>query len=192
MEIESHSNYQKMLYWALFRPGYLNSNAINTENALYPFKEKHLWVKKSTGLGVSEFFLRLMAWLCVRNDDYRDSQMVIVTGPNIDLATKLIKRMKKLFQDKLNVSFDSKETVLELNGCSIEAYPSNHIDSFRSLTNPRFIFIDGGDFMPEFQQDEVRSVSERYIAKSDPYIVMVSTPNAPDRKGTSQNLTLIS
>jgi hypothetical protein len=25
----------------------------------------------------------------------------------------------------------------------------------------------------------VRHVSERYIAKSDPYIVMVSTPNAP-------------
>ena len=136
-------------------------------------------MKKSTGLGVSEFFLRLMAWLCVRNDDYRDSQMVIVTGPNIDLATKLIKRMKKLFQDKLDVLFDSKETVLELNGCSIEAYPSNHIDSFRSLTNPKFIFIDEGDFMPKFQQDEVRSVSERYIAKSDPFIVMVSTPNAP-------------
>ena len=136
-------------------------------------------MKKSTGLGVSEFFLRLMAWLCVRNDDYRDSQMVIVPGPNIDLATKLIKRMKKLFQDKLDVLFDSKETVLELNGCSIEAYPSNHIDSFRSLTNPKFIFIDEGDFMPKFQQDEVRSVSERYIAKSDPFIVMVSTPNAP-------------
>jgi hypothetical protein len=34
--------------------------------------------------------------------------------------------------------------------------------------------------MPKFQQDEVRSVSERYIAKSDPFIVMVSTPNAPD------------
>ena len=87
--------------------------------------------------------------------------------------------MKKLFQDKLDVRFDSKETILELNGCSIEAYPSNHIDSFRSLTNPRFIFIDEGDFMPKFQQEEVRAVSERYIAKSDPYIVMVSTPNAP-------------
>jgi hypothetical protein len=33
--------------------------------------------------------------------------------------------------------------------------------------------------MPKFQQEEVRSVSERYIGKSDPFIVMVSTPNAP-------------
>jgi hypothetical protein len=33
--------------------------------------------------------------------------------------------------------------------------------------------------MPKFQQDDVRHVSERYIAKSGPFIVMVSTPNAP-------------
>jgi hypothetical protein len=87
--------------------------------------------------------------------------------------------MKALFIDKLGVTFDSKETVLELNGCNIEAYPSNHIDAFRSLTNPKFILVDEGDFLPKFQQEDVRNVSERYIAKSNPFIVMVSTPNAP-------------
>ena len=103
--------------------------------------------------------------------------MIIVTGPNQELAIKLIKRMKALFKP-LGITFDSKETVLELNGCSIEAYPSNHIDAFRSLANPKFILLDEGDFMPKFQQDDVRHVSERYIARSDPFIVMVSTPNA--------------
>jgi hypothetical protein len=39
--------------------------------------------------------------------------------------------------------------------------------------------IDEGDFLPKFQQEDVRAVSERYIAKSDPFIVLVSTPNAP-------------
>ena len=62
---------------------------------------KHLWVKKATGLGVTEFMLRLMAWLCLRNNDYRNSQMCIVTGPNQDIAIKLIKRMKGLFEPKL-------------------------------------------------------------------------------------------
>jgi hypothetical protein len=104
--------------------------------------------------------------------------MVIVTGPNQELAIKLIKRIKALFAG-LGVTFDSKETVLELNGCSIEAYPSNHIDAFRSLTNPKFILIDEGNFFPKHQQDDVRHVAERYIAKSDPFIIMVSTPNAP-------------
>ena len=31
----------------------------------------------------------------------------------------------------------------------------------------------------ESDQADVRNVSERYIAKSNPWIVMVSTPNAP-------------
>jgi hypothetical protein len=29
------------------------------------FKHKHEWVKKATGLGISEFFLRLMVWFCL-------------------------------------------------------------------------------------------------------------------------------
>jgi len=63
------------------------------------------------------------------------SQMCIVTGPNIDIATKLIKRMKNIFERKLGLIFQNKETVIELNGCTIEAFPSNHIDSFRALDN---------------------------------------------------------
>jgi hypothetical protein len=65
-------------------------------------------------------------------------------------------------------------------GCTIEAYPSNHIDAYRALDNPKFILIDEGDFFRKGEQEDVRHVSERYIAKSDPYILMVSTPNAPD------------
>jgi hypothetical protein len=88
--------------------------------------------------------------------------------------------MKGLFEEKLGITFDSKETVLELNGCSIEAYPSNHLDAFRSLTNPKFILLDEADFFRKSEQEDVRHVSERYIAKSDPFIVMVPTPYAPD------------
>ena len=78
-------DYEKILYDSLL----VNEHA-NTLN--HNFKYKHLWVKKSTGLGVTEFFLRLITWLCLRNDDYQNSQMCIVTGPNIDIAIKLIKR----------------------------------------------------------------------------------------------------
>jgi hypothetical protein len=45
--------------------------------------------------------------------------MCIAREANIDIAIKLTKRMKGLFEPKLHVTFDSKETVLELNGCSI-------------------------------------------------------------------------
>jgi hypothetical protein len=166
-------DYEKILYDSL-----LNPESYNTLN--HRFKNKHLWVKKATGLGVTEFFLRLMAWLCLKDNSYRNSQMCIVTGPNIDIAIKLIKRIKGLFEPKLGLTFANKETVLELNGCRIEAYPSNHIDAYRALDNPKFILLDEADFFRKGEQEDVRHVSERYIAKSDPYIVMVSTPNSPD------------
>ncbi|TVL95609.1 MAG: hypothetical protein CV087_24210 [Candidatus Brocadia sp. WS118] len=139
---------------------------------------RHIFILKATGLGISELFLRYMAYLAISNNDYQNSQMVIVTGPNLDLATKLIKRMKNLFSPLLY--FDSKETVLELNRCRIEAYPSNHIDSFRSLDNPKFILLDECDFFRQSEADEVRALAERYIGKSNPYIVLVSTPNRPN------------
>jgi hypothetical protein len=146
---------------------------------VHKFKLKHLWIKKATGLGITEFMLRFMVWLCLRNDDYRNSQMVIVTGPNQELAIKMIRRIKAFFEPH-GITFDSKETVVNLNGCEIQAYPSNHIDAFRSLTNPKFILLDEADFFRKGEQEEVRHVAERYIAKSDPFIVMVSTPNRPD------------
>lgn len=166
-------DYEKRLFDALLLSNY--------ENPLKQgFKHRHLWVKKATGLGVTEFVLRMMAWLCLKDDTFRNSQMCIVTGPNVEIAIKLIRRLKAIFEPKLNVTFESKETVIELNGCMIEAYPSNHLDAYRALDNPKFIFIDEADFFRKGEQEEVRHVSERYIGKSDPYIVMVSTPNAPN------------
>jgi hypothetical protein len=141
---------------------------------------KHLWIKKATGLGVSEFMLRFMAWLCLKDNALSGSQMCIVTGPRIDLAIALIDRMKKLFVGKIGLISDTKETVIELNGVKIEAFPSHHLDAMRGLSNVSFILLDEADFFPPGQQQDARDVSERYIAKSNPYIVMVSTPNAPD------------
>jgi hypothetical protein len=126
-----------------------------------------------------------MAWLCLKYNALSGSQMCIVTGPRIDLAIALIDRMKKLFASSsskgITTTFDTKETVIELNNVKIEAFPSHHLDAMRGLPNVSFILLDEADFFPPGQQQQdARDVSERYIAKSNPYIVMVSTPNAPD------------
>jgi hypothetical protein len=62
----------------------------------------------------------------------------------------------------------------------MEAFPSHHLDAMRGLPNVSFILLDEADFFPPGQQQDARDVSERYIAKSNPYIVMVSIPNAPE------------
>jgi hypothetical protein len=62
--------------------------------------------------GSNRVYVKAHGWLCVHNDDYKGSQMCIVTvtGPNQDIAIKLIKRMKALFESP-GVTFDPKETL---------------------------------------------------------------------------------
>jgi hypothetical protein len=69
-------------------------------------------------------------------------------GPWIDLAIALIDRMKLFVPTAGNgnggngsgrssaananaIIFDTKETVLELNGVKIEAFPSHHLDAMQ-------------------------------------------------------------
>jgi hypothetical protein len=126
---------------------------------------KHLWIKKATGLGISEFMLRFMAWLCLKDSALAGSQMCIVTGPRIDLAIALLERMKKLFAIGNGIAaasvtaFDTKETVIELNGVKIEAFPSHHLDAMRGLPNVSFILLDEADFFPPGQQQDARHTS---------------------------------
>ncbi len=58
---------------------------------------KYLWIKKATGLGITEFMLRYIVWLCLKDNNLRGSQICIVTGPRIELAITVIDRMKGLF-----------------------------------------------------------------------------------------------
>ena len=96
--------------------------------------------------------LRFMAWLCLKDNTLSGSQMCIVTGPRIDLAIALIDRMKKLLSSSSNglatTTFNTKETVIELNGVKIEAFPSHHLDAMRGLPNVSFILLDEADFFP--------------------------------------------
>jgi len=61
------------------------------------------------------------------------------------------------------VAIHSRETVIELNGVKIEAFPSHHLDAMRGLSSVSFILLDEADFFPPGQQQAARDVSERYI-----------------------------
>jgi hypothetical protein len=153
-----------------------------TDSIVTRQQHKHLAVIKATGLGITEFVLRWIAWMCVRNDDLKGKRGCIVTGPNIALAITLIKRLKELFLNQGSEHqflFDTKETVLVINGCLIQAFPSHHLDAMRGLTNVAVVFQDEASFFEINQANDAIDVSQRYIAKSDPYLIVVSTPNKP-------------
>jgi hypothetical protein len=145
---------------------------------------KHIWIKKSRGIGVTEFLLRYIAWSCFSQKFTRNSRVCIITGPRLDLAEDLIARFKGLFSQIFqNGKFSDRtaSTVAFLNGVKVECFPSHHVDTMRGLDSVKFILSDETDFYPAFQQREVRAVMEGYIGKpnSDPHIVLVSTPKAP-------------
>jgi hypothetical protein len=142
------------------------------------FKHRYIRIKKAAGMGMTTFFLGLIAWLCVRDDSFSGEQIVIVTGPRIDLAIEEVERLRDLFA---NTDYTPRKAGAKLwiNGCKIEAYPSHTFNSARGLDRCRFFFVDEADFFPKGQQETVRTVVERYEAKSHPYIVFNSTTYLP-------------
>ena len=149
-------------------------------------KNKHLMVLKSTGLGITELTLRYMVYLATRDNQLTNSTMCVVTGPRIDLAENLIQRIKTLFERDISINSseqitlpETRSTIAQVNGITIMAFPSHHLSSMRGLENVSFIFLDEAAFFPPGQQQEAIDVSHRYIGKSDPYLMLVSTPNMP-------------
>ena len=95
---------------------------------------KHIWIKKATGLGITEFMLRYMAWLFLNDDTYRSAQMPIVCG--------LIRISRLNSSSELRICLNLLEYCLtlkrllsiELNGCTIEAFPSNQLTNILTLS----------------------------------------------------------
>ena len=138
---------------------------------------KHIWLKKARGLGVTELLLRYMGWLALSSDSYRDKRFVVVTGPKVKIAWDLIRRLKHLFQ--YYIALQSRLDSVVLNGVTIEAFPSNTV-SMRGYEDFKFILLDEADFFDKSEQEEVMAVARGYIVKTQPWIVMVSTPNEPN------------
>jgi hypothetical protein len=188
-------DYEYLLYKALMLPGYLNSPAgvskkdwtlaaeqekIKTAQTQYLFshKIKHVAALKASGLGITEFVLRWIVWMCLRNEELKGGQVIVFTGPRLQTAVGLINRMKDLLKNQ-GVLFTDKETVLNLNGVRIEAFPSHHSDSARGLPNVSIIFADELAFWPDNEKDNVMDIMLRNVPKSGPWLICVSTPNKP-------------
>jgi hypothetical protein len=136
---------------------------------------KNLWVKKSRGLGLTEFFLRYLTWLCVFDNHWSGWRACIITGPRVELAQEEILRIKGLLQPKFTIFHNDRDTAV-INNVTIQAFPSNAI-SIRGYDKVFWIMLDEADFFRPSEQKEARAAAEGYRLKSSPWIIMVSTPN---------------
>ena len=143
-------------------------------------KDKYVWLKKSAGLGISTFMLYYIAYKCITDPVWKGKQVVVITGPNQELAISLIKRLKALFP--ANTLSETKETLAEIAGVHVECYPSHHLEAARGIPAPILIWLDEADYWGSINNaEEARVVSERYIGKSPGLsIVLTSTPGTPE------------
>jgi hypothetical protein len=95
------------------------------------------------------------------------------------LARRLIDRAATMLYQYFPYAKQTERTI-HINNVEITAFPGGHMDTARSLTNCRFFFLDEFDFFEEQKNIEGgRKIAERQIAKSDPDILVASTPNRP-------------
>lgn len=139
-------------------------------------RRKMVFLLKATGLGITEFMIRYIGWLSLKDNSLQNTDVIIVTGPRLELSITIIDRLKKLFINYLP-TFDTRSTTVVLNQVTIKAYPSNHLSDIRGIVQPSFIFVDEAAFFQPAEQENLRDTIERYQIKSSPWIVMTSTPN---------------
>lgn len=137
-------------------------------------------ILKATGLGMTEFCIRLMAWLATSTDQFKGKRFGIIAGIRQEIVDEILRRLVNLFERFPFLGVRQTKNKINLNGVMVEGYPAENVLALRSYANFAFILVDEADFFRKSLQKEVRTGVERYIAKSNPFVYFVSTPDKPN------------
>jgi hypothetical protein len=143
-------------------------------------QHKYLIWKKSRGLGATTLFLYWISYLCWSGRLRAGDEIAIVVGPNQQLATSQIEKLRSMYANARIPLPDSKQTTLFINGIEVSSYPSDHVDALRSKMRLRVIFLDELDYFAPGEASILLNVVIPYVAKSDPFIIGCSSPADPD------------
>lgn len=138
--------------------------------------KKMMCVYKATGLGLTELILMWILFKAATDPFFQQNEdVVIFTGPNIELAKKLIERIKQFANERIDYE-DHGMYKIQIGKANIQVYPSNNIDAVRGIPRVSCVFGDEAAFFTGLKDDkQIRTVGERYRGKSDSYVIWVST-----------------
>jgi hypothetical protein len=136
-------------------------------------------VLKATGIGMTEYIIRVMAWMAVSSGKYHGARFAIIAGIRMIIAEGVIDRFVNLFHRFPFLGIKAAKARTMVNHVLIEAFPAVNLDAMRSFHNLAFVFVDEADFFRKSLQKTIRTVIERYIAKTNPFVYLVSTPDKP-------------
>lgn len=162
----------------IFHPCYLYEQEIieHLDAGRFDSAKRLVCVYKATGLGLTELILMwILHRACTDPFFQKNEDVVIFTGPNIELSKKLIERLKHFAYQRVDYE-DHGMYKIQVGKCNIQAYPSNNIDAVRGIPRVSCVFGDEAAFFTGIKDDkQIRTVGERYRGKSDSYVIWVST-----------------
>jgi hypothetical protein len=183
---EDYKWYQEQ--WKLFEEGkgpYKNESfkAANdrilrerNNRLIYPQKVDHLAIVKATGLGLTTLITRYILWCSMKDDKWKGTDVIILTGPNQKLSNDIITLMKNIFLP-FGITFDTSVSTLIVNGVRIRAFPSDNLSAARGIPVVSMIYCDEASWFSQQSNKEIVDLIERYAGKSQSQIVLTSTPN---------------
>lgn len=151
---------------------------------MYKYEEEYLEaldnyrqvaVFKASKLGITEFTILWMLHQCFTNKFFTGKEVMIVTGPNVDLAKDLIGRAKQILQTRGLPYSDQGSYGFSVNGSRVRAYPSNNISAMRGQPKVAMVFGDEAAFFGHKDDTDVIETCERYVGSDGGWLVFVST-----------------
>ena len=161
---------------------------LRRETDVFPFqiklrdqirKHRRVIVNKFTGAGGTEMVPRIFLEMML-TDELPFKQFAVISGLRMKFTEQVIQdRIKSVITKKHPelIKSATKDTIILQNGAYFRGYPTDHIDTIRGQKDIRGIFIDEAAFFHATAQESVRTAIERYVLKTNPYIIWLSTPN---------------
>jgi Terminase large subunit, T4likevirus-type, N-terminal len=142
---------------------------------------RNVWIKKASGIGITELILRYLTWKILVNNDLEYKNVFIISGTYQQHASDVKARMENLFRKRFpSMQLESRFTDLWIKNTNVKIFPSRNVKDLRGYTDVSYLFIDEADHFEPSVNSELLHAITRYEEKSNCTTIMVSTPNRPD------------
>jgi hypothetical protein len=145
-------------------------------------RNKHVIINKFVGAGATEIIPRIMLEMILTKEDLATKQFGIITGTRQKFTIDIIKNRILPIITKNHpevIASHVNEQIMFTNGRYIRGFPTENLSALHGQHDLAFIFVDEAAFFHPNEQERLMIALERNDSKSQPHIVLVSTPNGP-------------
>ena len=143
---------------------------------------KHTVINKFVGAGMTEMIPRMMLWMMLTMPKLYYPQYAVITGTRMKFTTDVITNRILPLITRHNadiIDYHVNEEIRLTNGTYIRGYPTENLSALHGQHDLQFIFVDEAAFFHPNTQEQMMIALERNDTKSQPWIVLNSTPNGP-------------